>query len=214
MTQVQVVKVFTPIKRVPMVIGKAQNGQKLPFGPYTLPQVAGVALALLITSFSAMTLPANPAITFLVGLAFTVVIGFGLGLIPYTGVRLSSRVLWIGRLICDPKPVSASGMPVTAESGRLTSFIEETVVVILPESDSPGRATRKAEPAATPFLQLFERRRSPDPTPSPVSSSTGKALAPAAESVAPASSNWRSMAAGNGAKVKSIRERATNGVRG
>ncbi|WP_204250932.1 hypothetical protein, partial [Saezia sanguinis] len=77
MTQTQVVKVFTPIKRVPIVIGKAQNGQKLPFGPYTLPQVAGVAVALLISAVAAMTLPANPAITFLVGLAFTVVIGFG-----------------------------------------------------------------------------------------------------------------------------------------
>lgn len=99
MTQAQVIKVFTPVKRVPTVIGKAQNGQKLPFGPYTLPQVAGVALGLLITSFLAMTLPANPAVTFLIGLAFTVVIGFGLGLIPYTGVRLSSRVVWVGRLV-------------------------------------------------------------------------------------------------------------------
>lgn len=210
MTQTQVVKVFTPIKRVPMVIGKAQNGQKLPFGPYTLPQVAGVAVALLITSVAAMTLPANPAITFLVGLAFTVVIGFGLGLIPYTGVRLSSRVLWIGRLILDPRPVSASGMPVTPESGRLTSFIEETVVVILPEGDSPGRTTRNAEPAATPFQQLFERRRVTEPAERPVSSSSERALVPAAA----ASANWRSMTTGNGVKVKSIRERATNGARG
>ncbi|MBF6351364.1 MULTISPECIES: hypothetical protein [Nocardia] len=210
MTQTQVVKVFTPIKRVPIVIGKAQNGQKLPFGPYTLPQVAGVAVALLISAVAAMTLPANPAITFLVGLAFTVVIGFGLGLIPYTGVRLTSRVFWVGRLIFDPKPVSASGMPVTAESGRLTSFIEETVVVILPESASAARAAPSADPMATPFQQLFERRRVSDRDEQPGSSSSGRVLAPAA----PASSNWRSMTTGNGVKVKSIRERATNGARG
>ncbi|WP_063916119.1 hypothetical protein [Nocardia flavorosea] len=214
MTQTQVVKVFTPIKRVPMVIGKAQNGQKLPFGPYTLPQVAGVAVALLITSFSAMTLPANPAITFLVGLAFTMVIGFGLGLIPYTGVRLSSRILWIGRLLLDPKPVSASGIPVTPESGRLTSFIEETVVIILPESAAPRRSAEKAESAVTPFRQLFERHRAEGPAGPQSSSTPGSTVVPASEPLVAVSANWRSMAAGTGVKVKSIREQATNGVGG
>ena len=128
----QVIKVFTPVKRVPTMIGKAQNGQKLPFGPYTLPQIAGVALGLIITGAAAMTLPVNPAVTFLVGLAVTVLIGFGLGLVPYTGVRLLSRVFWFGRLIVDPRPVLASGVPVTPESARITMFVEETVVAILP----------------------------------------------------------------------------------
>ncbi|MEV6338162.1 hypothetical protein AB0M12_25985 [Nocardia vinacea] len=129
----QVVKVFTPIKRVPTMIGKAQNGQKLPFGPYTLPQLVGGGVLLVITSVFAMTLPVNPAITFVVGAVLAVVTVFALGLVPYTGVRLISRILWVGRLIVVRRPVSASGMPIGEESGRHTLFVEESVVILLPD---------------------------------------------------------------------------------
>ncbi|MEU6584461.1 hypothetical protein [Nocardia sp. NPDC046763] len=131
MSQVTI-KVFTPVKRVPTMIGKAQNGQKLPFGPYTLPQVAVAAVLLVVTSIGCMSLPANPAIIFIAGLVITVVTVFAIGLIPYTGVRLTSRVVWVGRLILSREPVSASGMPVDAASAGNTLFIEESVVVILP----------------------------------------------------------------------------------
>ncbi|WP_330257114.1 hypothetical protein OG874_22600 [Nocardia sp. NBC_00565] len=129
----QVIKVFTPIKRVPTMIGKAQNGQKLPFGPYTLPQVAGAVVMMSITSVCAMTFPANPAVTFIVGLVLTIATVFGLGLVPYTGVRMISRAMWVGRLIVYRKPVSASGMPVDADSARMAMFVEESVVIILPD---------------------------------------------------------------------------------
>lgn len=190
MTQTQVVKVFTPIKRVPTVIGKAQNGQKLPFGPYTLPQVAGVAVGLLFTATCALTLPINPAVTFLVGVAFTVAITFLLGLIPYTGIRLTSRVLWLGRLIVDPKPASASGMPVTPESSRLTMFIEETVVLILPDRDPATRPQpEKAERSRNLFQDILDRGRAEPATDGPVS----KAIAPL--------SGWRTMIGGNGVRA-------------
>ncbi|MET9489842.1 hypothetical protein [Nocardia sp. NPDC006630] len=130
----QVIKVFTPIKRVPTVIGKAQNGQKLPFGPYTLPQVAAAAALLAISAVCSMSLPVNPAVTFVGGLIVTAVAVFALGLVPYTGVRLTSRVLWVSRLVARRKPVSASGMPVGEDSARHTMFIEESVVVIFPDS--------------------------------------------------------------------------------
>ncbi|WP_174343906.1 hypothetical protein [Nocardia cyriacigeorgica] len=148
----QVIKVFTPIKRVPTMIGKAQNGQKLPFGPYTLPQVAGVAISLLLSAVCAMTFPVNPAVTFIIGVVFTIAVGFALGLIPYTGVRMWSRVFWMARLIFVRQPVSASGMPITVDSARQTMFIEESVVVILP--DGANRSTdrkRDSPPAAGLF---------------------------------------------------------------
>ncbi|WP_063821640.1 hypothetical protein [Nocardia pneumoniae] len=147
----QVIKVFTPIKRVPTMIGKAQNGQKLPFGPYTLPQVATGAVLLLIASVCAMTLPVNPAVTFIAGLSLTIVAVFVVGLVPYTGVRMTSRALWLGRLLVYRKPVSASGMPINSDSVRHTMFIEETVVVLLP--DRPDAAA-VAEPK--PDLRLLE----------------------------------------------------------
>lgn len=128
----EIVKVYTPVKRVPIMIGKAQNGQKLPFGPYTLPQIIGGVALILLASVLAMVLPVNPAVTFIAGLIVAAIATFGIGLIPFTGVRLTSRILWVGRLLFVRKPVSASGIPVTEESARHTIYVEESVVVILP----------------------------------------------------------------------------------
>ncbi|MFQ6226345.1 hypothetical protein [Nocardia sp. NPDC002869] len=192
----QVIKVFTPVKRVPTMIGKAQNGQKLPFGPYTLPQVAGVAVGLILTGLGAMTLPANPAITFLVGVALTVVIGFGLGLIPYTGVRLLSRVVWFGRLVLYPKPALASGMPVTPESARITMFVEETVVAILPHEPAASMSARERgkrnAARGGQILEMLGTNRFLRPV---------EVVEPATASGTP--SNWRTMIGGNGGRPKS-----------
>ncbi|WP_280442716.1 hypothetical protein [Nocardia brasiliensis] len=139
----QVIKVFTPIKRVPTMVGKAQNGQKLPFGPYTLPQIGSLAGLLLLTGVCAMTMPFNPAVTFISGLVVTVGVVFLLGLVPYTGVRMSSRVLWLLRVAVVRKPVSASGVPIDADSARQTLFIEESVVLLLPEEPSANSVTHE-----------------------------------------------------------------------
>ncbi|WP_324194418.1 hypothetical protein [Nocardia blacklockiae] len=147
----QLIKVYTPVKRVPTMVGKAQNGQKLPFGPYTLPQVVGGVVLMLITSVFAMTLPLNPAVTFIAGTIVTIAAVFGLGLVPYTGVRTTSRILWVGRLILVRKPVSAAGMPVTEESARHTMFIEESIVVILPDREQITAAA--AGPAPVSVLE-------------------------------------------------------------
>ncbi|MGQ4619485.1 hypothetical protein [Nocardia sp. R7R-8] len=137
----QVIKVFTPIKRVPTMIGKAQNGQKLPFGPYTLPQVAAGVVMMSVASVGAMTLPVNPAVTFITGLALTILVVFVLGLVPYTGVRMTSRALWVGRLIVYRKPVSASGMPIGSDSVRHTVFVDKSVVLLLPDHADAAVAT-------------------------------------------------------------------------
>ncbi|WP_425577693.1 hypothetical protein [Nocardia callitridis] len=92
-----------------------------------------------------MTFPFNPAVTFITGLAITVASVFAMGLVPYTGVRITSRIFWIVRLLVSPKPVSASGVPIDAESARMATFIEESVVIVLPDYDTgsvPGGADR------------------------------------------------------------------------
>jgi hypothetical protein len=129
----QVIKVFTPIKRVPTMIGKAQNGQKLPFGPYTLLQLGGGMAVLVVVAILTLSLPINPAITFAVGLIFTAVTVFLLRLVPYTGVRISSRIVWVGRIIFTRKPISASGMPITSDSARDAVFVDESIVLMLPD---------------------------------------------------------------------------------
>lgn len=132
----EVVKVFTPIRRVPIMIGKSHNGQKLPFGPYTLLQVGGGCVVLSVTAIGVLTIPANPAITFVVGVVLTVVTMLGLGLIRYTGIRVVSRALWVGRILFLRKPVSASGIPVADDSGGGALFVEESLVLMLPEKES------------------------------------------------------------------------------
>ncbi|SUA72777.1 Uncharacterised protein [Nocardia otitidiscaviarum] len=158
-----VIRVFTPIKRVPTVIGKAQNGQKIPFGPYTLPQVAAGVALMLVTSIAAMSIPGNPAVVFILGLVLTVIVVFALGLVPDTGVRLTSRVLWFGRLILIRKPVSASGMPVSPDSARYSVYIEDSVVVILPDLDGVPRPEPPARALASGILELAAGRTA-DPT--------------------------------------------------
>ncbi|WP_174565947.1 hypothetical protein [Nocardia uniformis] len=158
----QVIKVFTPIKRVPTMVGKAQNGQKLPFGPYTLPQIGAGVVLMLITSVSAMSIPGNPAVTFIIGLILTVIVVFALGLVPYTGVRLTSRVLWLGRLLVFRKPVSASGMPINAESARYTVYIEDSVVVVFPDPAALASARSKPSASGAGILELAAGRSSQD----------------------------------------------------
>ncbi|NEW28880.1 hypothetical protein [Nocardia cyriacigeorgica] len=155
----QVIKVFTPIKRVPVVVGKAQNGQKLPFGPYTLPQVGAGVVVMTITGTLAMSVPANPAVVFVCGTALAILAVFLFGLVPYTGVRLTSRVLWFARLIFVRKPVSASGMPVTVESSRNTVFVSETVVVFLPEQAAKDARPRPASPSGGWLRELVDNNR-------------------------------------------------------
>ncbi|WP_282783026.1 MULTISPECIES: hypothetical protein [unclassified Nocardia] len=159
----EVIRVFTPIKRVPTVIGKAQNGQKIPFGPYTLPQVAAGVALMLVTSIAAMSIPGNPAVVFILGLVLTVIVVFALGLVPDTGVRLTSRVLWFGRLILIRKPVSASGMPVSPDSARYSVYIEDSVVVILPDLDGVPRPEPPARALTSGILELAAGRTA-DPT--------------------------------------------------
>ncbi|MBF6132069.1 hypothetical protein IU501_03525 [Nocardia otitidiscaviarum] len=159
----EVIRVFTPIKRVPTVIGKAQNGQKIPFGPYTLPQVAAGVALMLVTSIAAMSIPGNPAVVFILGLVLTVIVVFALGLVPDTGVRLTSRVLWFGRLILIRKPVSASGMPVSPDSARYSVYIEDSVVVILPDLDGVPQPEPPARALASGILELAAGRTA-DPT--------------------------------------------------
>ncbi|MEV0032791.1 hypothetical protein [Nocardia sp. NPDC050793] len=144
----EVIKVFTPIKRVPTLIGKAQNGQRLPFGPYTLPQIAGGVVIMVISSVCAMSFPINPAITFVTGLIVTGFSVFVLGLVPYTGVRLLSRALWMGRLLVIRKPVSASGMPADADGPTL--FVDETVVIMLSDRETAERPRVELLSATSP----------------------------------------------------------------
>jgi hypothetical protein len=109
--------------------------------------IAAIVL-ILITSVLAMSLPANPAITFITGLVLTIAVVFAVGLVPYTGVRMTSRMLWIARLIAIRTPAAASGMPVTRDSARDAVFVAESVVVIFPD-------TRPTQRSSTPKIPLI-----------------------------------------------------------
>ncbi|WP_191094381.1 hypothetical protein [Nocardia colli] len=143
---IQEIKVFTPIKRVPIVVGKLQNGDRIPFGPYTLPQIAVAVVLMLGTAVCAMNLPGNPAFIFAIGVILTVLTVLVVGRVPYTGIRISSRAFWLGRLVCYRKPVSASGIPLETDSIRHTILIEPSVVLLLSADDVAVSSANGAGP--------------------------------------------------------------------
>ncbi|WP_369028293.1 hypothetical protein, partial [Nocardia farcinica] len=112
-----------------------------------------------MTGTFAMSLPMNPAVTFFAGTAVAILAVFLFGLIPYTGVRLTSRALWFARLIFIRKPVSASGMPVTEESSRNTVFVSETVVVVFPDRSPQERRPQPALPSGGWLRELVDSNR-------------------------------------------------------
>ena len=63
---------------------------------------------------------------------------------------MTSRIMWIARLIVIRKPASASGMPVTSASERDAVFVDESVVVIFPNAEPAQRITRNTPLIAMP----------------------------------------------------------------
>lgn len=140
-TTTQTVKVYTPVKRVPTMVGKAPNGQKLPFGPFTLHQIAAATATAALTGIGVLMLPVNPAVTGLGGAAATAAAIFALGLVPYTGVRLTSRAMWISRLILARGPVRAGGQAPgpPARTGTNGVFIHESRALVLAQRTGQRR---------------------------------------------------------------------------
>jgi hypothetical protein len=74
------VRVYTLAMRFPRMVGKGFNGERLPGGPYTVPQFVGGGMTFGLSGISAYYLPlGNPLINLLIGAGLTFLIGGGAG---------------------------------------------------------------------------------------------------------------------------------------
>lgn len=143
----ELIRVFTPARKLQFVIGKFPDGKPIPMGPFTIPQaVAGVVVLLLslllATKISLWLLP--------IGLVAAVLFVIGLGMIRTQSASLTGRFVSEARLQLNRGPVSASGMPV-ATTARDAALIAETQVEIVADTDALSPQQRPVAHGASPI---------------------------------------------------------------
>lgn len=108
----RVVRVYTLAMRFPRMVGKGFNGERLPGGPFTVPQFVGGGLIFGLSGISAYVMPIiNPLINLLAGAALTVVVGGLLANIPIDGIKITTRLRWIFGLLLSTAPSTSELMP-------------------------------------------------------------------------------------------------------
>lgn len=177
------VRVYTLAMRFPRMVGKGFNGERLPGGPYTVPQFVGGGLTFGLSGISAYYCPlGNPLLNLVVGAGLTFLIGGALANVPVDGIRITTRLMWIAGLLVSTAPTASELMP----TGSPVAIVGGDVAVLEePHRDPPmPRRTRRGpvDLAPQPRQPLLTstaapRRRSPAPA-----AATGTA-APAAAAV-------------------------------
>jgi hypothetical protein len=96
-----VTRVYTRVRHVRIYIAKYDGRWRLPGGPYTIPEAVTAVGGLLATVYltehlwSLWVMPAGVAVTWVGVLAMR--------RFPYSNVRLSSRAVWLYRLLATPR---------------------------------------------------------------------------------------------------------------
>lgn len=113
-----VIKVYTPSRNFPVVVGKFTNGKPIPFGPFTLPQIAtGVSI---VVAFAAVGMLSKLSPLWVLGLVVVGAICGAIGVvatgqIAFDGVPTSHRLMRAMNLILARRPVSATGESYTVD---------------------------------------------------------------------------------------------------
>ena len=145
------VRIYTLAMRFPRMVGKGFNGERLPGGPYTVPQFVGGGMTFGLSGISAYYCPlGNPLLNLLIGAGLTFLIGGALANIPVDGIRITTRLMWIAGLLVSTSPTTSEMMP----TGSPIAIVGGEVAVL----DEPQRDPR---PLRRP------RRRTPDAAPPP-----------------------------------------------
>lgn len=166
------VRIYTLAMRFPRMVGKGFNGERLPGGPYTVPQFVGGGLTFGLSGISAYYCPlGNPLLNLLIGAGLTFLIGGALANIPVDGIRITTRLMWIAGLLVSTSPTTSEMMP----TGSPIAIVGGEVAVL----DEPRREPRPPRPP---------RRRTADPAPPPrppLLASTASARAPVTSAAPP-----------------------------
>lgn len=166
------VRIYTLAMRFPRMVGKGFNGERLPGGPYTVPQFVGGGLTFGLSGISAYYCPlGNPLLNLLIGAGLTFLIGGALANIPVDGIRITTRLMWIAGLLVSTSPTTSEMMP----TGSPIAIVGGEVAVL-------------DEPRREPCPPRSPRRRTADPAPPPrppLLSSTTSARAPVTSAAPP-----------------------------
>lgn len=161
-----VVKWYTRASRVRIVIAKFDGRWNLPGGPYPLPELVGLVGGLLATLFLMPRLGA-PVITLVVGMGATAVLVATMRKMPYSPVRITTRIQRIARLYTSPRTVTGRrdlNPADTATSVRPKVDILDPLLV--DNSAAPPRANRgQPVPVDAPESATWSDMFAHEPTP-------------------------------------------------
>ena len=138
------VRVYTLAMRFPRMVGKGFNGERLPGGPYTVPQFVGGGMTFGLSGISAYYLPIiNPLVNLLIGAAITVVIGGALANVPMDGIKMTTRIGWVLGLLVSTAPSTTELMPAASP----VAIVGGEVIML---DFARPRAPRRVDPTAPP----------------------------------------------------------------
>lgn len=177
------VRIYTLAMRFPRMVGKGFNGERLPGGPYTIPQFVGGGMTFGLSGISAYYCPlGNPLLNLLIGAGLTFLIGGALANIPVDGIRITTRLMWIAGLLASTSPTTSEMMP----TGSPIAIVGGEVAVLDdPRRDppSPRRPRRRTADAAPPPRPPLLASTAPAPAPPAAAAPPGRVSAPAAAAV-------------------------------
>ncbi len=160
-----VAKWYTRASRVRIVIAKFDGRWKLPGGPYPIPELVALVGGILATLF---LLPrvGQPVLTGAVGIVATAIAVGVMRKMPYSPVKLSTRIHRVARLYTSPLSVSTGDDPnavSTVSTVRPQVEILDTITNHRPVPQTARHPARVAAPPAPPaeqFADLFGHRSS------------------------------------------------------
>ncbi len=160
-----VAKWYTRASRVRIVIAKFDGRWKLPGGPYPIPELVALVGGILATLF---LLPrvGQPVLTGAVGIIVTAIAVGVMRKMPYSPVKLSTRIHRVARLYTSPISVSTGDDPNAVSTVSMVRPQVEVLDLIgehrraVASPRQPARATFIPATAAEEFTDMFGHRSS------------------------------------------------------
>jgi len=147
-----VAKWYTRASRVRIVIAKFDGRWKLPGGPYPIPELVALVGGILATLF---LLPrvGQPVLTGAVGIIVTAIAVGVMRKMPYSPVKLSTRVHRVALLYTSPISVSTGDDPNAVST---VSTVRPQVEVLDMIGDRSRAATTARQPTRPAFIPAAE----------------------------------------------------------
>ena len=133
-------KWYTRASRVRIYIAKFDGRYKIPGGPYTIPEMVAAVGGILTTLFSLGGTLHNVLFTAVVGLSITAGLVVTMRKMPYSPVRMWTRITWLTRVYVSPVSSTYGDLlnvsPVSVVRPDVTFYSEPEAVVETERQDT------------------------------------------------------------------------------